>query len=162
MPRGRYGDGLFTIDVNPWAVLDMLPDYIAIVDSEGVIRYLNATWYQLILERAVGAVGFTVGSSYIASFRLAFGTAGANVEQMETGLNAVLSGSHDTFTLEYPYRHPEGKRWFSATITPTYIADRSRAALIRQVDNTDYKLATEALIGAASTETLTTALSSMI
>jgi len=152
--KGRYANGLFTIDVNPWAVLDMLPDYIAIVDSEGVIRYLNATWYQLILERAVGYVGFTVGSSYISSFRMAFGNAGANVEMMEDGLRSVLSGSRDTFMIEYPYRHPEGQRWFSATITPTYIADRSRGALIRQVDNTDYKLATEALTAASTSKAL--------
>lgn len=126
------------LDVNIWAVLDNLPEYIAVINEQGSILYLNATWYQLLLERSVGSVGFNVGSNFIASFAAAFGSTGADVQSMEKGLLDVLQGKREQFVLEYPYfsaGHAR-QRWFTTTITPMYNAHGSRGALIQQVDST--------------------------
>ena len=33
--------------LDPWTILDRLPDYLAVLDAGGTIRYLNAAWKQL-------------------------------------------------------------------------------------------------------------------
>jgi GAF domain-containing protein len=139
LPNGNGNTRSFPLHVNVWSVLDTLPEYIAVVDSRGVILYLNAVWYQLLLERAVGAVGFNVGNDFSASFASAFAASGADTEAMKDGLQAVLQGTREQFAIDYPYFNLGQKKWFTTTITPTYIADGSRGALIRQIDTTESK-----------------------
>ncbi|NJN67122.1 MAG: PAS domain-containing protein [Chloroflexaceae bacterium] len=131
--------------INPWAILDTLPEYIAVVDMGGTIQYLNAAWYQLILERSVGDIGFTVGGHYLTSFQATFGRGGADVQTMEEGLYAVLDGRRDQWVCEYPYDQAGEKRWFTTTIIPTYMVNGSRGALIRQMDTTTTKQTEERL-----------------
>jgi hypothetical protein len=144
-PERVEPDSFASPGINPWEVLDTLPEYIAVVDMQGTIQYLNATWYQLVLERSVGDVGFTVGSNYLASFQAAFGPSGADVQAMEEGVQAVLYGREDRWVCQYPYDQTGEQRWFTATITPTYMANGSRGALIRQIDTTTSKQTEERL-----------------
>ncbi len=139
LPNGNGNTRSVPLHVNVWSVLDTLPEYIAVVDSRGVILYLNAVWYQLLLERAVGSVGFNVGNDFSASFASAFAASGADTEAMKDGLQAVLQGTREQFAIDYPYFNLGQKKWFTTTITPTYIADGSRGALIRQIDTTESK-----------------------
>lgn len=136
---------MLCLEVNPWAIMDNIPENIAITDAEGTILYLNASWYQLIVERAVGASGFNIGGNFIQSFAAAFGTGGADVQAMENGLRAVVNGTQEQFVIDYPCYNNNKYTWFTATITSTYNANGSRGALIRQVDSTAQKQAEEAL-----------------
>jgi len=136
--------------VNLWAVLDTLPEYIAVVDMQGTILYLNATWYQLILERAVGAEGFNVGSDFLTSFANAFGHGGADVRSLRDGLNDVIQGKQEHFFLDYPYSHLGEKQWFTLTITPTYITSSVRGAIIHQKNNTKQKQESDLLYAQAT------------
>lgn len=121
--------------VNPWEILDTLPDYLAVIDTAGMIRYLNANWYQLIRDRAVGNVGFHIGNDFLISFAAAFGEDHTIVQAMDAGISAVLHGNEEQCRLSYPYtRHDGVQSLFTTTITPTYMPDGSRGLLIRQVD----------------------------
>jgi hypothetical protein len=126
-------------DVNIWAVADTLPEYIAVTDTEGIIVYLNAAWYQLIRERAVGSMGFTIGNHFAESFAVSFGSSNEDIQAMRQGLSAVLSGTEEYFSMEYPYQRPHHQHWFTTTITSAYIANGTRGAVIRQVDTTAHK-----------------------
>ncbi len=136
---------LLCLEVNPWAIMDNIPENIAITDAQGTILYLNASWYQLIVERSVGATGFNIGGNFIQSFATAFGTGGADVQAMENGLRAVVNGTQEQFVIDYPCYNNNKYTWFTTTITSTYNVDGTRGALIRQVDSTAQKQAEEAL-----------------
>lgn len=139
------------LDVNLWAVLDTLPEYIAVVDRDGMILYLNATWYQLLLERAVGFEGFNVGSNFIANFANAFGSGNPeDISLIQNGLNDVTYGIRDQFTHEYVHYQSGVRHWYTINIIPTYITNGTRGVIIQQTDSTRRKQEVEVLHAQAS------------
>lgn len=134
------------LDVNLWAVLDTLPEYIAVVDRDGIILYLNATWYQLLLERAVGSEGFNVGSNFIVSFASAFGSGNPeDISVIQNGLNDVIHGTRDQFTHDYVHYQSGTRHWYTINIIPTYITNGTRGVIIQQTDSTRRKQEVEAI-----------------
>jgi hypothetical protein len=126
-------------NVNLWEVVDTIPEYIAVTNGEGLIIYLNAAWYQLIRERAVGSIGFTIGNHFADSFAASFGKRATDAAAMRYGLAAILNGSQESFTMEYPYHRPGEQHWFTTTISSAYISHGTRGAIIHQVDTTKQK-----------------------
>ena len=97
------------------AILDAMAPNVAVVDREGVIAMVNASWLRFAAEN--GAPDLTrvgVGANYLGACLapgldpLDAGTSG----QAATGLRAVLQGRAESFELEYPCDGPDRKRWF--------------------------------------------------
>lgn len=130
---------ILCLDVNLWAVLDTLPESIALVDLRGTTRYLNASWYQFMMERAVGDASFTIGQPFVSNFASTFRASSVNIDAIEKGLQSVLSGTSESFEMQYSYHSQRRNYWFTTTILATHAVNGERSALIRQRDTTAEK-----------------------
>jgi len=91
---------------------------VAIVDSDGTIRFVNAAW--LAFSSSNGYLGTDfVGVNY---FDLCTSVEGAEKEQAELfgrGLRSVLERSEPTFEMVYPCHAPDNERWFKGIVSPS-------------------------------------------
>jgi len=124
-----------TIDSLARHTLDTLPLNVAVIDEEGTILLTNRAWDEFA---GVGPTGDEmVGVNYIeATDTEADQDAAAAVE----GLQEVIDGERDLFTLEYPCHSPDERRWFlmRATSLPP---DADGSVVVAHVDITARKLA---------------------
>ena len=95
------------------AVIDALPQQIAILDQAGHIVALNRAWWGFSGEK----VGGQVGDSYLATCS----NLGAETGVAEAGVRAVLAGAAE-FKLEYACQGPQSEHWFSMQATPMPLA----------------------------------------
>lgn len=106
------------------AVLDAWPDQIALLDTQGVILAVNASWRRFALENGIRA-GSRVpgpGLDYPALCDAASGASAQGAAEAASGIRAVLARSLPAFTLEYPCHSPEQQRWFRMTVSPLDMA----------------------------------------
>ncbi|MDO9236133.1 MAG: PAS domain S-box protein [Aquabacterium sp.] len=130
------------------AILDSVSAEIAVLNHEGVIVAVNAPWQRFAdengfaPEQAVPRTG--VGSNYLAVCATDDGAeADTTALDARQGIQAVLSGSLPSFTLEYPCHSPDEKRWFSLSATPLGAA--GQGGVVSHIDITARRLAEEAL-----------------
>lgn len=129
------GEGAFT-----QAILDALPDHVAILDADGTILAVNAAWREFARQNGDPQTQHTdVGTNYFAVCRRA--SAPESVEALSTleGMRAVLQGDLAEFQLEYPCHSPDRERWFLLHVTPIRAAAHSAPSglLVRHIDITE-------------------------
>lgn len=107
---------------------------IAIVDTEGILCYLNPAWKHLLGNR--DAEAFRLGNNYLAVLNAIFSDeCRTYVEAIAHGLHMVLDDERDYVVLEYPHDRAGQWHWFLVEISSYPIGDR-RGALITQRDIT--------------------------
>jgi PAS domain S-box-containing protein len=121
-PAASDNEALHTALALVQAVLDSIPDRLAVLDAQGCLLSVNATWVREVERVAQSKPDLLVlphvGDDYIGACR-ALGAAGNKPSAAEAdGVAAVLAGRLETFTLEYPSRLQPGKRWFELRVTP--------------------------------------------
>ncbi|ELZ18491.1 PAS/PAC sensor protein [Haloterrigena salina JCM 13891] len=118
------------------AALETLPITVAVIDEDGEILLTNDSW------RAFGSDDHRtdhVGVNYIA-------TAKADVDTDEyarravEGLEAIIDGERETFTMEYPCHSPERKQWFLMWAKRFHVGGELRVSVVH-LDITERKLA---------------------
>jgi two-component system CheB/CheR fusion protein len=95
------------------AILDALPEHIAVVDPTGTIVLINAAWRRF--AQANGDPDLThsgLGANYLEVCRTQDGPDGDIAERAYQGLRSVLEGSLPQFSLEYPCHSATEQRWF--------------------------------------------------
>lgn len=98
------------------AVLDSLAAHVAVLDEEGTIVAVNRAWERFARDNGDPELRWTgLGVNYLEVTR---GSRGEDAAQALTGLQAVLEGSLDTFSLDYPCHSPQEERWFRMDATP--------------------------------------------
>jgi two-component system, sensor histidine kinase and response regulator len=125
-------------------ILSAMPAEIAVIDHDGSITAVNEAWTRFAQEQgepAGAAAG--VGSNYLAVLRTARGEFAAEAQKTLAGIEAVLGGSQDLFTHEYPCYLPSGTRWFLLYVTP--LAGGKQGAVTGHLDITKRKQAEEAI-----------------
>ena len=122
------------------AILDALSAHIALVDRDGIIIAVNATWRQFAEANALQGSQFGLGQNYLAICEAARDDATGDALAMATGLRGVLEGRLRSFSFEYPCHSPTQQRWFLLSITPLS-ADQPSGAVIAHTDITQRKLA---------------------
>ncbi|MCB2188657.1 MAG: diguanylate cyclase [Deltaproteobacteria bacterium] len=101
------------------SVLDALPDRVAVLDRRGRIRLVNRAWRDAVAALPDGVPPTWVGVDYLAVCRRAQGSDQEAALRVLTGLEQVLQGERDSFSLEYPCPHAAGRPgWFRVQITP--------------------------------------------
>ncbi|MGB9991862.1 putative bifunctional diguanylate cyclase/phosphodiesterase [Massilia sp. SM-13] len=105
------------------AILDTLPDQIAVLNQSGSIVEANAAWKQ-----------FARRYGHNASDAVARSEAGARAVQ---GVNAVLGGAVPSFGAEYACTLSGSQRWFAMTVTA--LAGGRHGAVICHHDITQRK-----------------------
>ena len=121
------------------AVIDALPDHMAVVDVDGTIRMVNAAWVRF--ARANGdseLVNSGPGANY-------FDACAGGMEDEDSasaavvGLRHVLEGTEVSFSMEYPCHSPTEQRWFVMNVSR--IMDGSFGAVVSHVNVTPWRRA---------------------
>ncbi|MFA6293518.1 MAG: PAS domain-containing protein, partial [Victivallales bacterium] len=119
-----------------------LPAHIAVIDREGRVITINQAWTDFaISNNAAGLASVDVGANYCNVCRRAAADKDADAEKALNGIESVLSGIENQFTMEYPCHSPEQQRWFLMTVVPF----GSGGAVITHLNITERKQAEEAL-----------------
>lgn len=115
------------------STLDTLPINIAVLDDEGTILFTNRAWR----EFASADAGEMRGVNY-------FGTTDVDADEYAgkavEGIESVIAGERDLFTLEYPCHSPDEKQWFLMRVAPLPEAEAG-SAVVAHIDITQRKLA---------------------
>lgn len=99
------------------ALLDALPQQVAVLDAEGQIVRTNHPWGEF--ARANGGRSDTagVGRNYLEVTREA-ATTDPYARRALEGLESVLSRAVSSFAMDYPCHGPSTERWFHMQIAP--------------------------------------------
>lgn len=102
------------------SVIDRLKANVAMIDQDGRVTAVNASWVRFACENGdPGAGPSGVGTDYFAacdtSARVADGEVAARAV---AGIRCVLRGQASEFSLEYPCHSPGSERWFVLLVVP--------------------------------------------
>lgn len=101
------------------AIIDALPEHIAVVDVLGKIIMINAAWRRFAKANGDKDLKHSgVGANYLDVCQAGTHEDGAIASAAADGLRAVLEGTSQMFTLEYPCHSPKEKRWFIMNAAP--------------------------------------------
>lgn len=132
------------VETDSWSssVLRSLSAHIAVVDHQGTIVAVNPAWEQFARENHGIAQQCNVGTNYLEICRTAASANSDEAEAALVGLQAVLDGTADQFTMEYACPAGDLQRWFLFQVTPL---EDKRGAVVSHTQITDRKLAELAL-----------------
>ena len=95
------------------AILDALPEHIAVVDPTGTIVLVNAAWRRFAQANGdPDLIHSGPGANYLEVCRTQHEQDGDIAERAYQGLRGVLEGSLPHFSLEYPCHSATEERWF--------------------------------------------------
>lgn len=125
------------------AVLDALEDMIAVFDNRGAVLAANQAWQRFAAENGASGPAWTgVGSNYLDALRKAAGESSAEAPAILAGLQSVLDGQQNCFSIEYPSHSPEQKKWFHLQATP--LTTKEGGVVVSLTDITGREQAIEA------------------
>ncbi len=129
--------------------LQALPAHIAVVDSVGAVLLVNRAWMTFAaLNCETPDCKLAVGANYLEVSRRA--SAGDEyAHRALAGISAVLEGSIERFSMEYPCHSPSQQRWFVMDAAALDVLGGG-GAIISHLDITARKLA-ELALGASET-----------
>jgi signal transduction histidine kinase len=101
-------------------ILDSSPEHIAVINPQGIIVEVNNAWKHFAQENGAQDVAFrSVGMNYRAICEAAMlEPSGLESATAWAGIETVLSGTKDNFTLDYPCDSPSGQHWFRMSVYP--------------------------------------------
>ena len=138
--RKRAEEALLLKEQFAKAVLNSLTANIAVLDASGTIIAVNETWEKFARENGdPGFVNTGLGVNYLDVLVRAKGELAAESPQALEGIQAVLVGKRETFTLEYPCHSPQVKRWFTLFVTP--LSNGLHGVVVAHINITERKLA---------------------
>jgi PAS domain S-box-containing protein len=102
------------------AILDSLPEHIAVLDRAGTIVAINRAWRDFATYNGLGPTEIysTIGTNYLDVCEAATGDCSEEAHVVRNGIESVLNGIVDHFRMEYPCHSPTEERWFLLQVTP--------------------------------------------
>lgn len=120
-------------------ILDALPAHIALLDEDGVILAVNASWRKVAEANSLSSGNYGVGTNYLEVCKNSYGSDLKESDAAERGIRQVLEGKLDRFAMEYPCHTPTEEQWFQLLVTP--LPDNTRGgAVVAHVNVTARKL----------------------
>lgn len=105
------------------AILDSLPEHIAVLDRSGVITQVNLAWRNFAFENGDPELAYTgPGKNYLDACK-ASSIDDKDVMNARTGLEQVLAGKIGSFTQTYPCHSATEKRWFMMHVGPIHTGE---------------------------------------
>lgn len=126
------------------ATFDALAEHVAVLDERGTVLTVNQAWREFAGANSSSLEGLAEGANYFAACASATGAGAAGAARFAAGLRAVIGGSLDEFSLEYPCHSPTRRRWFIARATRFELGGEVRA-VVTHTNITERKLAEERL-----------------
>ncbi|CAA9584174.1 MAG: diguanylate cyclase/phosphodiesterase (GGDEF & EAL domains) with PAS/PAC sensor(s) [uncultured Truepera sp.] len=102
------------------AVLDTLPEHVAIVTGGGTVSLVNEAWRRFGRENGGCPEHIGVASNYFEVCQRATGSARSEARAALHGMQAVMGGALPQFSLEYACKTPTELLWFKVTVTPLF------------------------------------------
>ncbi|MFN8489368.1 MAG: PAS domain S-box protein [Caldilineaceae bacterium] len=101
------------------AVLNSLPNLLAVLDTNGQITAVNEAWMRFAQESGADAdlTRIGVGMNYLDICRQATGEYATGAQAVLEGIQAILEGRQALFMYEYPCPTPAKERWFLLSAT---------------------------------------------
>jgi diguanylate cyclase (GGDEF)-like protein/PAS domain S-box-containing protein len=116
------------------AILDALPEHIALLDPEGTIIAVNDSWRLFAGANSFrGGAGQGLGVNYLALCDSSTGPGSQDARFAADGIRSVLSGTSRSFSFDYECDSPLEKRWFQLTVNPLS-KDRPRGVIVKHAD----------------------------
>lgn len=101
------------------AVLDSLPEHIAVLDSKGVITTVNKAWRDFSERNGErGLVRTGTGTNYLEVCHVKNGPDAETANAVLQGVSRVLQGEIHDFSITYPCHSPGERRWFLMHAAP--------------------------------------------
>jgi PAS domain S-box-containing protein/putative nucleotidyltransferase with HDIG domain len=126
------------------ATLDALTANIAILDETGTIIAVNRSWREFAQANDADPAKVSEGANYLEVCATAKGDHSGEAAPMAAGIQAVLGGRQESFSLEYPCHSPREMRWFISRVTKFNGSGPVRIVVAHEYI-TERKLAEEAL-----------------
>jgi two-component system CheB/CheR fusion protein len=111
------------------AVLDSLPEHVALLDDDGEVKMINRAWREFAAMH--GAEG-GVRNQYPDAWAGPAGFDDQHKSELQAGLRALISGARDDVAMIYPYQAKNGERWFAMHAAP--IVHGSGGIVVSHVD----------------------------
>ena len=126
------------------AILNALPQHIALVDTEGMVVFVNRSWRRYASVNELAHPDICVGQNYLEMCERAVGPCCEEAMQAVPGIRRVLQGQVPDFTIAYHGESPIGRRWFQLTATALQ-GEQLAGAVIVHDDITDRRQGEQAL-----------------
>jgi len=110
-------EALKTSQVLLQSALDALSANIAVLDKNGVIITVNASWRAFAEANGLAWADYGLGRSYLEPLVTASADSAVGADEAATGIQAILSGQRDSFSLDYACHSPREERWFTMRAT---------------------------------------------
>ncbi|MFE8031747.1 chemotaxis protein CheB [Thiohalocapsa marina] len=119
------------------AVLDSLPEHVAVLDGDGRITMVNRAWRRFTEANGDPGDALTgVGCDYLDVCDLDVGADDAYARRARQGLQAVMSGRSESFSMKYPCHSPDEERWFLMHASP--IQHPAGGVIVSHVDISEW------------------------
>lgn len=116
------------------AIIDALPEHIAVLDVTGRIVMINAAWKRFARANGDPELAHSgVGANYLDACTPG-GDDGAIALAAARGLRGVLEGSLPAFSIDYPCHSATERRWFVMNAAP--VVGSEFGAVVSHVDVT--------------------------
>jgi PAS domain S-box-containing protein len=126
------------------AILNALPPNIVLLNESGKIVAVNESWRKFTLENNLGIPKYGIDYSYIAISEKATGVDKTSGKQIADGIEEVIAGKRDEFSMEYSCFSKQKKIWFQLVVAP--LTDKTKkGAVVLHIDITSRKLAEESM-----------------
>ncbi len=120
--------------------LDCLYSHIAILNQDGTILEVNATWRKFATSNGLAEKFCGPGANYLRSCDEARGECSEEARVVADGIRSVIAKAREYFYLEYPCHSPTEQRWFSVRVT-RFETDASVMIVVTHDNITQRKLA---------------------
>lgn len=118
-------------------VLDSLPHQVAMLDRDGTIVMVNASWTQFARLNGGADGPVAVGTNYLHVCGIERLPSECEGHRVRLQLQQLLSGEIERFELEYPCHSPDEQRWFVMHATRV----GGVGAVVSHIDITSRKIA---------------------
>jgi hypothetical protein len=98
------------------AFLDELPEHAALVERSGTIVAVNKAWRRFARDNGAELGKVSEGANYLGVCDGSRGEQSEDARSFAEGLRAVLSGTEESFAMEYSCHSPTERRWFVSSV----------------------------------------------
>ena len=118
------------------AMLDALPQQVAVLDAGGCIEYVNRAWQDFGSANGADPARIDVGVNYLQASAPSGTTSDPFGERASRGVGDVLAGRAARFRMKYPCAGAAGMLWF--LLEATSLARPEGGCLVSHTDITDW------------------------
>lgn len=136
------------------AVLDSLPEQIAVIDKDGMIVFVNQSWHGFGEENSCATVRNWSSANYLLECQKAAEMGDMFGEHALKGIRSVINKTEKAFYFEYPCHSDVEERWFMMRVVPL-TEDYEEYFIISHHNITERKLAENEVLQQARIDGLT-------